>query len=136
MYITCGDSPIKWLCSALCSMPPFCNASITGVTSDSSSTRSPIAITWPPPISLNAAHDPSASAGLIATPSSVTARSPRGKLTVHVAGLQRSGAAEGLLHIFPVGSRGGRGFRRCGDEQNNGRENQQCLAHPRAPSLL
>jgi hypothetical protein len=39
-------------------------------------------IALPPPASLNAAQEPSASAGLIAIPSSVTLRSARGNPTL------------------------------------------------------
>ena len=41
-----------------------------------------MAIAWPP-LRLNAIHDPSASAGLMDTPSAVTIRSLRGKLTLY-----------------------------------------------------
>ena len=51
---------------------------ITGLISVSSSTRSPMTMA-PPCIGLNATHPPSASAGLMVTPSSVTFRSVRGK---------------------------------------------------------
>ena len=51
---------------------------ITGFISVSSKTRSPIIIA-PPCAGLNAAHPPSASAGLMLTPSRVTERSLRGK---------------------------------------------------------
>ena len=80
MYITRGDSFSTWLCTAVCSMPPAWSALITGPISSSVSTRSPIAIACPFPVCLNAAQEPSASAGLIATPLAVTERSLRGKL--------------------------------------------------------
>src|SRR5678816_3819224 len=52
---------------------------MTGVISSSVSTRSPIATT-PPVTAFIATHPPSANAGLIDTPATVTCRSLRGKL--------------------------------------------------------
>src|SRR6266481_3494881 len=62
---------------AVISRPPLSNFVITGLISVSSSTRSPITMASPC-IGANATHPPSASAGLIATPSSVTCKSERG----------------------------------------------------------
>ncbi len=54
---------------------------MTGVTSSSVSTRSPITIAASP-IRLKATHEPSASAGLSRTPPAVTCKSVRGRLTL------------------------------------------------------
>src|SRR5580765_7043476 len=60
---------------------PFCwSAVITGETSVSMRTRSPMTIASLAPVRLNATHDPSANAGRILIPSTVTLRSLRGKL--------------------------------------------------------
>ena len=81
-YITAGDSPCRWLCSAVCSTPMDCSLLMTGATSLSSSTRSPMAMASPPPaaVALNATHEPSASAGFTSTSATATCRSARGKL--------------------------------------------------------
>src|SRR5438045_2684923 len=63
-------------------MPPSCSAEMTGLTSDSSRTRSPMAMAWPR-LSLKATHDPRASAGFTVTPPAVTVRSPRGNETLY-----------------------------------------------------
>ena len=51
---------------AVCSMSPSRSFLITGPTSRSSSTRSPIAITWLSPVCLKPTQEPRASAGLTA----------------------------------------------------------------------
>src|SRR5213592_420517 len=78
MYITRGDSCRRWLCSAVCSIPPSLSLPRTGPTSPSSSTRSPITMASLSVTCLNATHEPSASAGFTATPPMATWRSLRG----------------------------------------------------------
>src|ERR1035437_671299 len=58
-------------------MPPSWSFNMTGSTSSSVRTKSPMTIA-PPPSRLNAAHEPNARLGLISTPSSMTWRSFRG----------------------------------------------------------
>src|SRR5581483_2843879 len=65
-------------------MPFCCNFVITGVTSSSDKTRSPITIASLP-IFLNATHPPSASAGFSSTPFTVTCMSPRGRLNLYTS---------------------------------------------------
>src|SRR5205085_8480387 len=84
IYITRGDSCSTWLWSAVCMTPPSCSFVITGITSSSVSTRSPITIVSLP-IFLKATHEPSASAGLTATPPTVTCKSLRGRLTLYTS---------------------------------------------------
>src|SRR5580704_9856770 len=62
------------------SMPPSTSLFFTALTSSAVNTRSPMTIAWSP-IFWNASQDPSASAGLISTPSSTTLRSLRGRPT-------------------------------------------------------
>src|SRR5579872_3931831 len=78
MYIMAGAARSRWLCTAVISMPPSISLSMTGFTSLSSNTRSPMTMACPP-IGLNVTQPPSASAGFMLTPSNVTARSDRGK---------------------------------------------------------
>ena len=67
-----------WLWIAVISSPLSINLVMTGVISVSSSTRSPITMASPC-IGAKATQPPSASAGLMAMPSSVTCRSDRGR---------------------------------------------------------
>src|SRR6266481_3396449 len=76
MYMVAGEERSKWLCSAVISMPPSTSFFITGFTSSCSSTRSPMTIASLP-LFWNARYEPSASGGLICTPSTVTVRSLR-----------------------------------------------------------
>src|SRR5215471_2919298 len=77
MYITRGDSRSTWLCSAVTCSPAFSSDIITGSTSSSARTRSPITMESLPGL-LKATHEPRASAGLTSTPATVTFISPRG----------------------------------------------------------
>src|SRR3989454_5559906 len=79
MYITWGDSCRRWLCSAVCSIPPSWSWPRTGAISLSSKTRSPMRMASVSLTCVNATHEPSASVGLTTTPAAVTCRSLRGR---------------------------------------------------------
>jgi len=80
MYIVKGWLRSRWLCNAVTSIPPSISFFMTGLTSSIVSTRSPMTIPWSPIVS-NASQPPKAKPGLSSTPSSVTFRSVRGRLT-------------------------------------------------------
>src|SRR6266542_4018612 len=84
IYITRGDSCSTWLCKAVGSTPPSSSFVITGVTSSSVSTRSPITHVISP-VFLNATHEPRARACLSSIPETTTFRSLRGKLTLYTS---------------------------------------------------
>lgn len=77
MYSTGTDVRSRWLCTAVIPNPSAMSFAMTGLISVSVSTRSPITIAEVP-IGRNAAQPPSASGGLMRTPSTVTSRSDRG----------------------------------------------------------
>src|SRR4051794_29944407 len=82
-------------------MPPSISFFITGLTSSCSSTRSPITMPSLLPIRWNARYEPSASVGLICTPSSVTLRSLRPRPTRYTPpGI----SVPALPSAFPTGS--------------------------------
>src|SRR3989442_5118822 len=76
MYMTWGVARRRWLWIAVIWMPCSISFFITGFTSSCKSTRSPITIASLP-LFWNARYEPSASGGLIWTPSTVTVRSLR-----------------------------------------------------------
>src|SRR5579872_52839 len=80
MYMVKGRFRSRWLCTAVISIPPAISFAMTGLTSSSVSTRSPITIACSPTAE-KASQPPSAKPDLMSTPSSVTLRSVRGKPT-------------------------------------------------------
>src|SRR5580704_11800432 len=75
---------MRWLCTADMSKPADRNFAMTGFSSLSSRTKSPMTIALSS-VPRNAAHEPSARPGLIARPCTETCKSLLGKLTLYTS---------------------------------------------------
>ena len=125
IYIVAGCARSRWLCRAVISMPLSARRLMTGPTSASVKTRSPMTMVWSL-ISWKASQEPSASAGLIAIPSSVTLRSGRGRLKrCTPPGCSGARPAEDLLDNLPV---------RCGARRYSQGPNEHGNAKQRGSS--
>ena len=82
MNMTLGESHRKWLCSAVTCSPLSRATLITGLTSFSSRTISPMTIVWSP-ARVNAAQAVRPRSGIIRAPATVASMSLRGKLTLN-----------------------------------------------------
>src|SRR6185369_13733327 len=83
-YLTAGDSFRRWLCRAVTSIPLATSCTITGETSFSRRTRSPIIMALFP-VPLKPIQEVSASPGSTATSPTVTFRSERGNVTFNIS---------------------------------------------------